>query len=124
MKDLPHTFWRQLAFTEAKKTNLQVTRFWNGLWLDYYASSALKSHMRESPCVLDIANKVAGIPGDGNTPVVFTYSYDLARFVKAILGEREWPETCVVIGVKISWNEFLGKAEGVVGKQTNNLYPN
>ena len=114
-KDVPYTIWRQRGFEEAKKTNLQVTRFWNGLWLDYYASPSLKSYMKESANALDIANRMAGIPGDGNQPVVFTYSYDVARFLRALLDEPEWPETSIVIGNKITWNEFVKKAEEARG---------
>lgn len=58
--------------------------------------------MREAPYALDIVNRMACIPGDGNQPIVLTHSYDLAHFVKALLKKAVWQETSVVIGDKIT----------------------
>lgn len=48
-------------------------------------------------------------------PVVFTYSFDIGRFVAALLGEDKWEKESVIIGDKLTWNEFLAIAEDVKG---------
>lgn len=67
--------------------------------------------------VVDLSNNVAGIPWDGNTPVTFTYIFDLANYVLAILSLDEWPEESRVIGDELTWNEFVTLAEEVKGLQ-------
>lgn len=70
------------------------------------------------PFVIDVANKMAAIPGTGNDVMTFTYTFDVARFVRAALDlpAGEWPETSVVIGDKLTFNDFLKLAEEARGK--------
>ncbi|GME39002.1 Pyridoxal-phosphate dependent enzyme [Neofusicoccum parvum] len=112
---LPHYQWWLNAVDELKKTDLQWTRFANGYFLDYWGLPHLKSYQEPFMPVLDIANKFAGIPGDGNTPVTFTYTFDLAKFVVASLDLPEWPEYSIVVGDKLTWNEFVKLAEEARG---------
>lgn len=66
--------------------------------------------------VVDIENRAAAIPGSGDVPVTFTYSYDAARFVAALLDEPLWDKESKIIGDTVTWNEFLRIAEEVTGK--------
>lgn len=77
------------------------------------------SYLKPNVFVVDLSNNVAGIPGDGNTPVTFTYTFDLAKYVLAILSLDEWPEESRVIGDEMTWNEFVALAEEVKGQQNN-----
>jgi hypothetical protein len=65
---------------------------------------------------VDVANNVAGIPGTGDVPIVFTHTFDVAKFVAALVGVPDWPERSTVIGDKKSWNEFVAIAEEVKGE--------
>ncbi|KIM93965.1 hypothetical protein OIDMADRAFT_35415 [Oidiodendron maius Zn] len=40
--------------------------------------------------IVDVENMKAAIPGDGNTPIVFTYTVDMAKFVAASLELPKW----------------------------------
>jgi hypothetical protein len=62
-----------------------------------------------------MAGNAAAIPGSGDVPVVFTYSFDVGRFIAALLSQPRWEKESVIIGDKITWNEFLHLAEGVKG---------
>lgn len=65
---------------------------------------------------VDIVNKKAGIPGTGNEPMTFTYTFDVAKFVIATLDLPKWDELMYCYGEKTTWNEFLKQAEEVTGK--------
>ncbi|EAW24540.1 NmrA-like family protein [Aspergillus fischeri NRRL 181] len=103
-----------------KESGLQWTVFLNGIFLDYFGPPELKSHLKPNVFVLDMKNRVAAIPGNGNVPVSFTYSYDLARFVVAALDLEEWQEESRVVGDTLTWHEFVALAEEIRGQC---LYP-
>lgn len=105
------------AVEELKKTNLEWTRFHNGYFLDYYGLPHVKSYQPNISFVMDMQSKVAAIPGDGNTPVVFTYTYDVAKFVVASLDLPKWDDEFFVIGDKLTWNEFVRLAEETRGSK-------
>lgn len=67
-------------------------------------------------------NNAAGIPGDGNTPVTFTYTFDIARFVVAALDLEKWPRELRIVGDELTFNEFLAIAEEVKGLKFNVAY--
>lgn len=65
--------------------------------------------------VLDVENNMAAIPGDGNMPVTFTYTFDIARFIVAALDLEEWPREFRIAGDEMTFNELLKLAEEVKG---------
>jgi hypothetical protein len=75
----------------------------------------MKSYLKPNVFAIDIANRVAAIPGAGDVPVTFTYTFDLARSVVAALDLEEWKEESKVVGDVVTWNEFVGLAEEVTG---------
>lgn len=103
------------AIETLKKSDLEWTVFHNGIFLDYFGGPAMKSYLKPNVFVLDMANKVAAIPGDGNVPVTFTYSFDLARFIVASLDLDKWPHENKVIGDEMTWNEFVSLVENTLG---------
>ncbi|KAH9430055.1 hypothetical protein MCOR02_009777 [Pyricularia oryzae] len=106
---------RERTLIELRRTQLEWTRFNNGYFLDYYAPPSLKSHMLRVAFGIDIANKKAAIPGDGNALMTFTYTFDVARFVVASLDLPKWDELLYCYGEKLTWNEFLRQAGEVTG---------
>ncbi|KAL4739049.1 hypothetical protein BDV11DRAFT_205449 [Aspergillus similis] len=106
------------AIETLRQSDLEFTVLYNGIFLDYFISpkTRLKSYMRPNVFVIDIANRVAAIPGDGNAPLTLTYSFDLARFVVQSLDlkDGEWEEESGVVGDETSWNEFVGLAEEIL----------
>ncbi|EOD50437.1 putative nmra-like family protein [Neofusicoccum parvum UCRNP2] len=103
------------AVEEARKTNLEFTSIYNGHFLDYFGRPHIKTYQGPLTFVLDVANKTAAIPGTGDEPIVFTYSFDVAKFVSASLDLAEWPEELFVIGDRTTWNEFVKLAEEARG---------
>lgn len=103
-------------------SGLEYTAVINGLFLDYFASPKVKTYLGSFPIVLDIANNTAAIPASGDVPIVFTYSFDIGIFVAKLLGQEQWPLESVIIGDKLSWNQFLSIAEEVKGTKFSILH--
>lgn len=67
--------------------------------------------------VLDIPNDFAAIPGSGDVPVTFTHTFDIARYVVALQALPKWEKESVIVGDKVTLNEFVKLAEQVKGKK-------
>ncbi|KAK7421216.1 hypothetical protein QQX98_002346 [Neonectria punicea] len=98
-----------------KTTSLEWTTILNGFFLDYFGMPKVKSYLQPTTLVLDIAHNVAGIPGSGDVPVVFTHSFDVAKYTARLLGLEKWEKESYVIGDKVTWNEFRKLAEEAKG---------
>ncbi|RAL10811.1 NAD(P)-binding protein [Aspergillus homomorphus CBS 101889] len=113
-----HTVLSQLedyfkAIEVLRQSDLQWTVFLNGIFLDYFGPSTLRFYLKPNVFVMDRKNKVAGIPGDGEAKVTFTYTFDLALYVVAMLDVEDWPEESRVIGDTVTWNVFVRLAEEI-----------
>lgn len=110
------TFGLQTATDEElRKTSLEWTRFVVGFFLDYYGYPHIKTHLPPMSFAVDLASKKAALPGTGEEPITFTYSYDMAKFVVAFLDLPTWNHTTYCYGEKTTWNEFIKVAEEVTG---------
>ncbi|GLA80540.1 hypothetical protein AtubIFM56815_001364 [Aspergillus tubingensis] len=103
------------SFKALENSNLKWAPVYNGTFLEYIAPPTLKSYHPHSVLVLDVENNMAAIPGDGNVPVTFTYTFDIARFVVAALDLEEWPREFRIVGDEMTFNELLKLAEEVKG---------
>ena len=101
-----------------KASELEWTVFLNGVFLDYYGMPHIKTYLAPNVFAIDMVNKVAAIPGDGNTPVTFTRSMDLAKFVVAALDLPSWEEESRVVGDEVTFNRFVDMAEEVCGESS------
>ncbi|KAL1632956.1 hypothetical protein SLS56_003242 [Neofusicoccum ribis] len=108
---MPELRFRFAAVEELKKTNLEWTQVYNGFFLDYYGMPYVETFQKPLSLGLDVANKIAGIPGTGNEPITFTYTFDVAKFVQGLLEAEKWPRDSFIIGDKVTWNEFVQLAE-------------
>jgi len=118
----PPAAFKTASLDELKKTDLEYTLFSCGYFMDYLGMPKVKSYLTPIVIVLDFQNKVAGIPGSGNTPVIFTTTQDVARFVVASLGLEKWSEKSIIVGDKKSWNEVLAIAEKTTGTKFQTSY--
>lgn len=82
---------------------------------------AIKTHLPPMSFAVDMNSKKAALPGTGNEPFAFIYSYDVAKFVSAFLDAPKWEEITYIYGEKTTWNEFIKVASEVTGK-TNYAY--
>jgi nucleoside-diphosphate-sugar epimerase len=103
------------AIETLEGSNLEWTVFHNGIFLDYFGGPSMKSYLKPNVFVIDIANRIAAIPGTGDVPVTFTYTFDLARFVVAALDLEKWEEESRVVGDAVTWHEFVKLAEEITG---------
>ncbi|KAI0152769.1 hypothetical protein GGR57DRAFT_503281 [Xylariaceae sp. FL1272] len=118
------------ANVEALKNTLEVNKSETVIsaimvlpvFLDCWGIPVVNSHFPSASMVIDIVNDVAAIPGDGNQPIVFTHSVEVAKFVVAMLDAKEWDPISYTVGDKITWNEFLQLAEEVKGTKFSTTY--
>ncbi|KAJ4320201.1 hypothetical protein N0V84_005986 [Fusarium piperis] len=118
----PTSAFQKASHEALRKTDLEWTRFAVGHFLDSYGLTSLKTHLPPLSFAIDVANKKAAIPGTGNEPIAFTYSYDVAKFVAAFLEEPKWDELTFCYGEKTTLNEFLKVAEEVTGSSFDVTY--
>lgn len=105
------------AVQELELSGLEFTLFSHGVFMDYYGLPQIKSNMTPWVFAIDIANRVAGIPGTGDAKAVYTYSGDVAKFIVAALGmpTGSWRRHSVMVGDRRSLNEVLRVAESIRG---------
>lgn len=106
-----------------RQSGLEWTEIVNGYFLDYWGMPHIKSHMEYMLPAIDIANKVAAIPGTGNEVISFSYTFDVARVVSRLLELDTWEETTYIVGDKLTWNNFLRLAEEARGLFTPHVAP-
>ncbi|KAB2568838.1 hypothetical protein DBV05_g12487 [Lasiodiplodia theobromae] len=119
---MPIFKYQKAAIELLKESKLQWTIVYIGYIMDYFGMPHIKTRMVGPPVFVDVANNVAAVPGTGNEPIVLTYSFDLARFVDGLLGLADWPQQSVVIGDKLTWNEFVKLAENARGSKFDVSY--
>lgn len=68
-----------------KKTSLEYTAVINRFFLYHCVVLHVESYLSGLTLAIDIANKVTGITGSGDVPVVFAYSFDIGESVAAFL---------------------------------------
>ncbi|OLN85752.1 Isoflavone reductase P3-like protein 1 [Colletotrichum chlorophyti] len=118
----PTSGYQEASIGQLRKTTLEWTRFAVGFFLDYYGLPHIKTHLPGMSFAVDVAHRKAAIPGTGNDPISFTYTYDVARFVAVFLDEPRWEELTVCYGERTTWNGFLKVAEQVTGQSFEVVY--
>lgn len=108
---------KKAAIKALEASSLEWTRVYNGYFLDYYGTPKFKSYLDDISFFIDVRNNFAALPGSGETPVVFTHSFDVAKFVAAALDLPKWEQTSWIVGDRITWNEFAKQAQEVKGKR-------
>lgn len=112
------------SLSALRSTSLDWAAVHNGIFLDYFAPPALKSHHPHSTLIVDMAHNAAAIPGDGETAVTLTYTFDVARYVVAALDLDRWPASreLRVVGDEITFNELVKLAEAAKGTRFDVVY--
>lgn len=73
--------------------------------------------------LLDLACRVATVPGDGNTPMVLTHTRDVARYTVALVGIPKWVTTrYTIIANRLTLNEAVKMAEEILGEPMKVYY--
>ncbi|KAK1623787.1 hypothetical protein BDP81DRAFT_502811 [Colletotrichum phormii] len=103
------------AVEALENSSLEYTLYYVGYFLDFWGYPRVKTYQIQNIIVVDIEHNRAAIPGQGNTPVTFTHTLDVAEFVVASLELPKWEKESYVIGENVTWNEFLRIAEEIKG---------
>lgn len=98
-----------------ESTGLEHTRVVNGMFLDYYGLPHWKSHLKPWVNAVNVMQKWAVIPGDGEALVSFITTQDLGRFIARLMDLELWPRISCFAGVTASFNEILRIAEDARG---------
>ncbi|KAF7540208.1 hypothetical protein G7054_g1609 [Neopestalotiopsis clavispora] len=98
-----------------KETTVEYMAVYNGYFSDFLGVPRLHTYTQTIPVVIDMEANAAAIPGSGETPVAFTHTNDIAKFVVASLDLPHWPREGWIVGDKVTWNEVLEMAESVKG---------
>ncbi|KAM0431590.1 hypothetical protein ACHAQK_010215 [Fusarium lateritium] len=114
---LPHGFQHIESYAKLEQTGLEWTAFNLGWFLDYFAMPHVDTYIPQTTFVVDMANKHASIPGDGQQAMTFTYTKDVAQFVVAALDLPKWERDTYIIGDKMTWEEFVKLAEQARGME-------
>ena len=101
-----------------ESTSLEYTVVNNGVFMDYWVAPHVKTYLGGGiDFVIDMANKTAAIPGTGDTPLVFTYSFDIGNLVAALLTLPTWEKGSFIVDDRVTWNQFLAIAEEARGSR-------
>lgn len=96
-------------------SSLEYTLFYVGYFLDYWGYPRVKTYQAQNIIVVDIEHNKAAVAGIGDTPITFTHTLDIAKYVAASLDLSVWDRESYVIGENVTWNEFVQIAEEVKG---------
>ncbi|CAO2652623.1 Nn.00g009060.m01.CDS01 [Neocucurbitaria sp. VM-36] len=119
----PAAKWWVDAAEVLRNSHVEFTRIIFGWLLDHYGFPHCKSHMKPFKFAVDFDNRRAALPGDGNTPVTFLHSVDIAKYVAALIDEvQKWPEISAFASDRMSWNELVKVAEKVTGEKWDITY--
>lgn len=97
-------------------SDLEWTVFHTGFFMDYFGMPKLPSYLAPLVLLIDMPGNAATIPGDGNTPVTFTHTSDVGKFVAASVDLESWDRVSVIIGDKMTINEAVKLAEAAKGE--------
>jgi hypothetical protein len=107
---------------QLRTTSLEWTEIATGYFLDYWGMPHIKTNMTPDMPALDVVHGVAGIPGTGDEPVSFAYTYDVASVVAEILTTPKWDEATYIVADKLTWNDFVALAEAARGRKFHVSY--
>ena len=114
---LPFNAFREQTLEALRKTDLEWTQVYNGLFLDYYGMPHVESYLTPLSFAVDIANKTAAIPGaTGDETISFTYTKDLGKFVVAALSLPKWDHALHCYIENATLNQVIQTAEEATGE--------
>lgn len=112
----PGIDWFLEAANILKNSKLTYTRPVCGAFMDFLGMPHARSNIAPMNIVVDVLNRQACIPGDGNTPITMIYSYDAATLVAKLLEVDEWSEFSFCNGDDTTLSEVLRTAEEICGE--------
>ncbi|KAF5008664.1 hypothetical protein FDECE_5076 [Fusarium decemcellulare] len=122
MKQFGRILARRATAQELHKTSLEWTTIRVGQFADHLGIPHIKSYMNPVAINVDVANRAAAIPGSGNDLIVYTYSFDMAKFVVAALDLPKWDRDLFCYSDKTTVNQIVELAEEARGSKFDVAY--
>lgn len=111
--------WADNATCLERHQQLRHTRIQTGWFMDYFGMPHVRTNLSPFPWAVDVANRVAAVPGTGHERVSMTYTGDLARFVVWLVEHPEageWErEMTFLVGDDVTFKELVGWVEEMRG---------
>lgn len=108
--------------TVLAKTNLKYTRIAAGFFMDFWGMPQIKTHQKPFDWVLNIRERVAAIPGNGEAKLSMSYTFDLAALIIRLLVEDDWPTEVGLVGQDVTFNQLVAWAEEATGEKFSVTY--
>ncbi|CAG7917053.1 unnamed protein product [Penicillium olsonii] len=118
----PGLDWFLEAAELLKNSKLTYTRPVCGAFMDFLGIPHARSNIAPMNIAVDVQNREACIPGDGNIPITMIYSYDAATLVAKLLEVDEWSEFSFCNGDDTTLSEVLRTAEELCGEKFKVTY--
>lgn len=107
---------------ELEKTSLEFSYIYPGMFMDYFGMPNIYTHLRKLFVVIDPANGVAHVPGDGNVKMALSLTKDVARYVALALELEKWPRVMTTVSSTLTLNELIALTEKNLGRKLEVTY--
>lgn len=99
-----------------KQNKIEYTLIGNGLFMDYLLPKGSKKHLQDVPIPVNVEERKARIPGNGEDIVTMTYADDIAKSVVKLIDDAQpWPNYTYINGAAFTWNQLVKWGEEVTG---------
>lgn len=105
------------AVAALAETKLEYTVVYIGFFLDYWAMPHVPTHLGIYTSMIDVPNRRAALPGDGNDIMTTITSQDAAKFNVALLDmpEGSWPKQSFAVGEALTTRGYVKVLEEILG---------
>ncbi|KAG2174840.1 hypothetical protein INT43_005902 [Umbelopsis isabellina] len=111
-----YDFKRVLREKLVKQDKIEYTLVANGLFMDYLLPKGSKKHLKDVPVPVNVEERKARIPGNGEDTATMTYADDIGKaVVKLIDDPRPWPKYTYINGATFTWHQLVKWGEEVTG---------
>jgi hypothetical protein len=118
-----YDFKREFREKLFKQDKIEYTLIANGLFMDYLQPKGTKKYLKDVPIPLNVEDRVARIPGDGEAACTMTYAADIGKaVVKLVDDPRPWPRYTYINGATFTWNQMIKWGEEATGEKINVEY--
>ncbi|KAH7131120.1 NmrA-like family protein [Dactylonectria macrodidyma] len=118
----PDKKFHAIGRRELEKTNLEFSYIYPGMFMDYFGMPNIDTHLRNLYVIIDPANGVAYVPGDGNAKMAMSFTKDVARYVALALELDKWPRVMTTVSSTMTLKEIIDLTEKNLGGKLEVTY--
>ncbi|KAH6999302.1 NmrA-like family protein [Ilyonectria destructans] len=118
----PDKLFHNVARRELEKSSLEFTYIYPGMFMDYFGMPHVSTHLRELYIVIDPANGVAYVPGNGEAKLAMSYAKDVVKYTALALDLEKWPRVMTTASCTMTLNEIVALTEKNLGRKLKVTY--